>query len=666
MDARRVIVLAAVAAAALAPAPAPQYKMLDNFETRCSDVGYNTITSLKECAQAAKALNLPHRVPFLTGILDWGDTPYGCYLQTKGFLTKGLWLNPDGSSTANGSSHGDQPVCALPPPGEYAIQGLKHKITSWDGTRLSADSEHPLTANVSEKFPLIVFTNSWVCPEIEYLVKTIQWAKRGYVMLEYEARGWYDSSGQIGVAGPEDVKDMSAVIDWALKTFPMADPEAIAVAGVSYGAGISLLTTGSDDRIKAAFVMSGWSDLFKALNWQDTPSLAWGKLLEVTGELPFIGREPQVVRDNLKDLYEHKNMSFIRTWAQNRSGINFLDRLNARKPAIYMSHQHEDNLFHSSIEVDTWERLQLPKHLDLNQGTHASAELLGLLGIDVARTASNHIWNTALMWADHFLKGKANGVEKLPPVQMQLGNEGIKSEYVSFGSWPPTEDWTVERYFLGPRQGTWGSLGQTAPAALNLTDTISFSAKHQRMTTGTIFVSDMFKDLLPITAKLEDADPAHSVVFASGVLHGADATRVCGIPRLSGLSVVPNETQFQVVAYLYDLDVSSGRGRLITHGVSSVWGPVPKGQLFTFPNITFHSCCFEISPGHAVALGVNMFDGLYKPVSTNASFGFVYQKQAGGPAAAALELPILGSVRLPDFVVPRDPPEDLLEPVLHV
>merc|ERR1711920_1042329 len=160
-------------------------------------------------------------------------------------------------------------------------------------------------------------------------------------------------------------------------------------------------------------------------------------------------------------------------------------------------------------------------------------------------------------------KGIDSGATKLPPVQMQLGNDGIKSDYVSFTSWPPsTNDWSTVQYVVGPRQGEFGTLSRNALGSMQLTDTISFNARHDRLTTGTILLSDFLKDVVPITSSLGDVDPSHAIVYATGVLSKSQTTRICGVPRLVDLTVVPTQPKFQVVAYLYDLDTNTGKGRL--------------------------------------------------------------------------------------------------------
>ncbi|MEU8888085.1 CocE/NonD family hydrolase C-terminal non-catalytic domain-containing protein [Streptomyces sp. NPDC048442] len=59
----------------------------------------------------------------------------------------------------------------------------------------------------------------------------------------------YGSPGA-GAPTPRRTADVSAVIGWALAHTP-ADEDKIGMAGVSYGAGLSLLASGHDKRIKA-------------------------------------------------------------------------------------------------------------------------------------------------------------------------------------------------------------------------------------------------------------------------------------------------------------------------------------------------------------------------------------------------------------------------------
>jgi dienelactone hydrolase len=63
------------------------------------------------------------------------------------------------------------------------------------------------------------------------------------------------------MAGPDDMQDVKAVID-EIKARAggwRADMSRLAMAGISYGAGISLLGAAHEPRIKAVVCMSGYA-----------------------------------------------------------------------------------------------------------------------------------------------------------------------------------------------------------------------------------------------------------------------------------------------------------------------------------------------------------------------------------------------------------------------
>lgn len=144
-----------------------------------------------------------------------------------------------------------------------AFSKTYERIPGWDGAQMGALVLVPQGQGAGP-FPLIVMPASWSLPNLEYLGRATQLASDGYVVVSYTSRGFWDSAGQIDIAGPDTVEDVSAVIDWALAHTP-ANPNAIGASGISYGAGISLLAAERDPRIKAVAALSGWADLEASL-----------------------------------------------------------------------------------------------------------------------------------------------------------------------------------------------------------------------------------------------------------------------------------------------------------------------------------------------------------------------------------------------------------------
>jgi predicted acyl esterase len=88
------------------------------------------------------------------------------------------------------------------------------------GTVLKANVVTPAGSDGTRRYPVIVLPTSWSMPQIEYLAQARKLADAGYVVVGYNSRGFWESGGNIEVAGPPDVADASKVIDWALANTP--------------------------------------------------------------------------------------------------------------------------------------------------------------------------------------------------------------------------------------------------------------------------------------------------------------------------------------------------------------------------------------------------------------------------------------------------------------
>ncbi len=164
-----------------------------------------------------------------------------------------------------------------------AFSKTNERIPGWDGPQMGALVLVPQGQGAGP-FPLIVMPASSALPNLEYLGRATALASDGYVVVSYTSRGFWDSAGQIDIAGPDTVEDVSAVIDWALAHTP-ANPNAIGASGISYGAGISLLAAERDPRIKVVAALSGWADLEASLYSNRTVSQQGVGLLVGAGAL---------------------------------------------------------------------------------------------------------------------------------------------------------------------------------------------------------------------------------------------------------------------------------------------------------------------------------------------------------------------------------------------
>ncbi|MFC0114676.1 CocE/NonD family hydrolase [Kibdelosporangium aridum] len=213
-------------------------------------------------------------------------------------------------------------------------------------------------------FPLLVMPASWGAPNLEYVGAARKLAaESGDVVISYSSRGFYDSGGEIDVAGPDTVNDVSRVIDWALAN-TRADPSKVGVAGISYGAGIGLLAAANDSRIKAVASMSTWADLEASLYPNHTVSqLSAGALLAVA---QVAGRPGPDLRRITAEFLQGK-IDYARQLAPSRSASTKVDKINANGAAILIANSWQDAIFPPNQAVDFYDRLRVPKRLMLQR-----------------------------------------------------------------------------------------------------------------------------------------------------------------------------------------------------------------------------------------------------------------------------------------------------------
>ena len=269
------------------------------------------------------------------------------------------------------------------------------RIESFDGVSIAANILTP--KNTTGEYPTVIFVNSWMLEEHEYLRQAVELAKKGYQVLSYSTRGWGCSEGTVDVIGPKDVKDLSIIIDWLYENTNI-DKDNVGIAGISYGGGMTLMALAKEPRIKTGFAMSAWASLYEAMFHQDTARIFWSSVLMSTGAI--LGRVDDVLKDKFKKLVLSRGKGEVMKWANERSPIEYIEEVNKRNTPVYISNNFGDNLFQPNNVMRYFDRLTSPKILDLNQGTHASGELTGLF------TVSNYTFNKLHDWFDYWLMDK--------------------------------------------------------------------------------------------------------------------------------------------------------------------------------------------------------------------------------------------------------------------
>lgn len=168
-------------------------------------------------------------------------------------------------------------------------------IPTPDGTVLRATVFQP-ALKAGEQAPLVMHTHGWggfrvTGPEGFYGTEMMSgraalaaW-RNGYWVVSYDQRGWGNSQGSIMMMGADyEVKDASAVIDWAAAHLPRLvmdgpnDPR-MGMVGESYGGAVQLLASAHDPRIDALVPIATWYDLAESMAPDRTLKIGWTGVL---------------------------------------------------------------------------------------------------------------------------------------------------------------------------------------------------------------------------------------------------------------------------------------------------------------------------------------------------------------------------------------------------
>jgi hypothetical protein len=480
-----------------------------------------------------------------------------------------------------------------------AVSASTASTTGFRSVDITARDGVVLKGNVIEstspgRHPAIVFINSWGLNDAEYLAQASTLAGRGYTVLSYTSRGWWNSGGQIDVAGPKDVADLSSVLDW-LVAHTTADPAHIGAAGVSYGSGIALITSAFDARIRAVAAMSTWTDLVESLYGNHTrrPQAVW--LLKTIADL--LGHPSDEMRTMINDYFANRNLDPITAWGRIRSATTYVDGINANHPAIFLANSYGDSLFAPNQLVDFYNRLTGPKHLEFAPGDHGLVEATGLVGLP------NHVFDSMDRWFDQYVAG-LGGVTADPPVVLRrLGSDAVEG----YPDWAHVAG-SDPRYGVGAVRwwdGTGPLTTSTPPTGWSRT---IWAGTDTTAGAGVALLSNGFTTLtgIPPTVWLPSVNRLNAGVWESDPLPDGGAIR--GIGGLHLVFSTP-EAQGTVMAYLYDADWT-GTGRLITHTPATWLSPTST------VDVRLPAVAYDVPAGHHLALVVDTVDPLYFDANT--------------------------------------------------
>ncbi|MBB6118653.1 CocE/NonD family hydrolase [Nocardiopsis algeriensis] len=490
-------------------------------------------------------------------------------------------------------------VLLTPAPAAAAIGATvsRETITSHDGTRLQAKVITP--TGTEGPHPLLVMPSAWGTNNLLYVGAGAKLAlESGYQVVTYTSRGFYDSGGEIEIAGPEDRADASAVIDWALENTD-ADPEKIGMAGISYGAGISLLTAAEDDRVKAVAALSGWADLEVSLLPNQTATAQSIEVLLFSGGL--LGNKGETLT-RVEEGYRSGDFGPALEIAPDRSAATKVDRINDNGTAVMIGHAWNDGFFPAGHLADFYEELEGPKRLMLAPGDHATRDAFGALGLP------DEVWASVGDWFDHHLRGEANGVDTEDPVHVKPNNG--RGGWTSHADWPSVTGSTQDLYLDRPstswlRWQSQGAMGAEPATGWNYGFRTGVNTAAE---SGTVLLSGALQQFfdVPTGVRLPLIDRYRAAVWTSEPY--PNGARVAGTPEAT-FTVTPTTEDQSVFVYLFAVD-GNGTGALVSHAPYTLRGATP-GEPVTVTT-ELGSVVWDVPAGHRLAVVVDSRDARYQ------------------------------------------------------
>jgi predicted acyl esterase len=434
---------------------------------------------------------------------------------------------------------------------KHGIASDSYQKIAVDGVELAAEV---LTPRNVAKPPLIVIPGSFGTQGSAKTLHQVSahFARLGYEVVAYGQRGFGGSTGKVDFAGPATQRDARAVITWSLQ-HTHANPNRVAMLGMSYGAGISLLTAAHDPRVRAVAALSTWTNFADSYLDVGTPhtlplKTVLGGPSKSSMYDPTLKHLQNVMLNHPTDLG-----AALHQMSHVRSPDSYIKQLNKNNPAIMIANGFQDSYFNPSQLISFMDRLKTPKRLELAPGDHGGPERGSLTGLP------NEVIDDAQAWFGHYLRGADNGINKEEPIVVRDSRTG---ELTPLRNWP---DLTRKDRVLLDKPGV-----DTGATPTNTWISTITTGKDSGADAGPIqlVAASSYK---PATIKLNTIPQTAAFTWTSPTL--ANGLNLLGTPSLT-INLAATSRTVTLFLYLYDV-APDGTGTLIdqqpytTSGLSS-------------------------------------------------------------------------------------------------
>jgi predicted acyl esterase len=245
---------------------------------------------------------------------------------------------------------------------------------------------------------------------------------QGYAVLAYSARGEGTSTGNLELAGPDEVSDERAMFNYFAGLPQVSDTE-IGAWGISYGGGETWNGLAAGIPYKAADVVESWTDLYSAL-WPQNVA----KSGIVLGFAKSVDTRSPLIQQYENDAIHSTNMASIKALVDPRSALS---KLPSIKTPVYMFQGRVDYAFDVTQAENGFLHLGGPKHLYVGQFGHTPSTFPG--------PDYTYVMAQGVAWFDHYLKGAPNGIDKSPAVTIAAAAGSKRATYAALPKTKPVK-----------------------------------------------------------------------------------------------------------------------------------------------------------------------------------------------------------------------------------
>jgi predicted acyl esterase len=295
--------------------------------------------------------------------------------------------------------------------------------TMSDGTSIAYDLYLPDGAAPAGGWPGVIALHGLGGSKDDMAPIASAFVNQGYAVLAYSARGEGTSTGNLGLAGPDEISDERAMFAF-FAGLPQVSDSAIGAWGISYGGGQVWNGLAAGIPYKAADVVETWTDLYSAL-WPQNVA----KSGIVLGFAKSVESRSPLITQYENDAIHSTNMPAIKSLVDPRSAAS---KLSSITTPVYMFQGRVDYAFDVTQAENGFLHVGGPKHLYVGQFGHTPSSFPG--------PDFTYVMTQGVAWFDHFLKGAPNGIDKTPAVTIAAASGAKRA---TFASIPKTKALTL-------------------------------------------------------------------------------------------------------------------------------------------------------------------------------------------------------------------------------